>query len=517
MLATSIIPSKIRNQYSKIEKMLYWQNLGNKQNFAIFCSIVHFFMFQKNYQPIQKILNTNGKILTKDSQELKQLILKSLEDQNPIQQFFRNLSKQQECIEKNIENLLDELCRIHLLNKNQKASLHKLGLFLSIEINFLNSNEKYGRGVQQILLFKSDKEFYFLIPPHQITQLPKLPCQMCSSQMQYYIKLTCKHLICLTCIQTQKENSKDNYFPCECKQIILKNEFLDDAIKVIQDSQILNDYHFSIAQFYEMDTKGDQRKKESKYEDAMYMKQQPNYYHPQEIKKYDSKIMDSSYKYSRQNLERIQKNYDNTDVNPYYRLQRFDQECDDYYIGAAVRQQYYCLNQQARTYQPQPMQGKDHFQEGNSHSFDLMSSMEERSQQFCEYSQKFQNQLCSYCLSPFDEFNLIQDIGCSKHVIGACCINRNYEKCPQCEKVKELQSRKAGSMKFKPVKANIHNQPTVYFGDQNTQKKQTKTSIMIPSSNRLEPTKSSIYGNSSQEGQIQMQSYQRIRQSIEYH
>ncbi|CAK66232.1 unnamed protein product (macronuclear) [Paramecium tetraurelia] len=520
MLVTSFIPSKIRSQFQKLERMLYWQKLGNKQNFAIFCSIIHYFLNKKKFQPLQKFLNTNGKSLTEDSQQLRQLILQSFEDQNPIQQFFRNLSKQQNYNEK-IEKLLDELCRIHFLMKNQKPSLDSIGLFLQIEITLLHSNnEKYGRGVQQILLLKNDNEFYFLIPPCEFKQLPKYPCSKCNIQIQYYIKLTCKHYICLTCIQTQKQNSKDNFFKCECEQIILKNEFLEDAIKETQDSQILNDYHLCTRQFYEMDTKGDQSKKESKYEDAKYLKQQQIYDHPHEIRRYDSKTMDNSNRYKRQNQERIQQNHDNMYGYPFPRQQIFDLDPNDYYAGIMLRQSYYGLNYQPwenRTYQPQTIQGKDHFQEGNSHPFELMSKMEEiRSQQFCEQSQKFPNQLCSYCLSPFDEFNVMQDIGCSKHVIGVCCINRNYEKCPQCEKVKELQNHKTRNMKFKPEKVNIHNQPTIYFGSQIQYKKQTKSTIMVPSSNRLEPTMNSVYGNSIQENQIQMQSYQKFHQPYEY-
>lgn len=71
MLVTSLIPNRIRSQYKKLDKLQHWQNLGNNINFAIICSIIHNFLYYKNYKSIRRLLNISENSLSENSHKIK--------------------------------------------------------------------------------------------------------------------------------------------------------------------------------------------------------------------------------------------------------------------------------------------------------------------------------------------------------------------------------------------------------------------------------------------------------------
>ncbi|CAD8173286.1 unnamed protein product [Paramecium pentaurelia] len=492
MLVISLIPINIRSQYQKLDKLIYWQNLGNNLNFAIFCSIIHYFLNQKNYQPIQKFLNISQNSLSEDSHQLQQLIIQSLEEKNPILHFFRSLQQIDNYVDK-IEKLLIQLCRIHFLIKNQKPYLNSIAIFLQIEINFLQNNEKLGRGQELILLSKSNDDFYFIIPLQQIQKLPLYKCVQCK-QDQHCINMNCKHQICLNCIQTNKQNSEEDYFFCKCGQIIIKNKFLEDAIQETQNLQIIYAHHLLITEYYEQITEKDQMKIEYEKVEQKYQRQ----VYPQEI-------INSSNTLKQKFPERFQQ------INFQQRLLK--SECDTFENQQNINFLYSTQSQERvnKTFQPYSIQTQNHFSEGISRNFDLMSHQDElQSQPFQDSSRITQQQQCSYCNSPFDEFNLQQDINCISHVIGACCVMGDYNNCPQCEKIKEIwhQLKK----KFKPEKISSLNQPTIYYEKQlPNSKKLIQSTPIVSSYNIRVPTMKEFYGPQSYERQNNNQSFQQNR------
>ncbi|CAD8126012.1 unnamed protein product [Paramecium sonneborni] len=464
MLSTSLIPNSIKSQYSELEKAQYWQNLGDDQNIALFCSIIHYFLNQKNFRPILRFLNITDKCQKAEFSQLHKIIIQSLEAINPIQQFFDYVSQKQRNISE-IGQFFVELCRIHLLKKQDKPNLNGLALFFQTKIIFLHNKKKYGSGQNEILILQKSNSFYFILPSPQFRNQPQQECNICN-QIENCFKMNCLHYLCLKCIQFSKQNSQNEYFLCNCDQIILKNKFLEDAIEEIKNNQVINNYITSINKYYESILVEDQLKEEQEIvNDPVQMEEISN-----------DKVRNQV---NRQNNQYELLKSDGYLANDLQNRQYSSQQNNSNDWDVIIKQKPEKQNQQTN----------DHFQEEPSKSFNLISGIEnlafEPSQQFKEYSQCFYiSDKCTYCHTCFDDYNIKQDISCSLHQIGACCIYAIYQQCPQCENIIEkLNSYKF--TKFTPEIRNVNeliDQNKKYPGQENNRQSLTN------------PTMEEIYG-----------------------
>ncbi|CAD8108563.1 unnamed protein product [Paramecium sonneborni] len=461
MLSTSLIPDSIKSQHSELEKQQYWQNLGNDQNIALFCSIIHYFLNQKNYKPIQKFLNINDKDLKEDFRQIHQLIIQSLEVRNPIQQVFDSLSQNKKNIIQ-IGQFLDELCKIHLLKRYNKPNLKDLAIFLQIKIIFLHNSEKYGSGKDEILLIQNLDNIYFIVPSPQLQNIPQSLCNTCN-QTQNCLKINCQHDVCLNCIQTSKKKIQEDFFECSCGQIVLKNNFLEDAIQEIKNIQQINEYIQLIKEYYENITEEDQMIRELEILKNLTTIKQQKYIEHKEIKNTENQNIQNQNEFYISPEIRKQSNQKNNQQElsmksiEHYAKQFIliynsnVQTIQHHFFSSYESRDDLNLNRQVKQY-TRSQKALDYFQEEKSQPFDLIKGIEnqnlEQSQQFKEQGYTFQR--CTYCQCPFDNFNIKQDIGCQQHAVGVCCLYTNYRECPQCEKTNEkLKFQKINQLQAK--------------------------------------------------------------------
>ncbi|CAK69419.1 unnamed protein product (macronuclear) [Paramecium tetraurelia] len=242
------ISDTIKSRYPQLKDYYLCQFLGENQQSAIICSILHYLLNRRLSRSLEYFRSPKINYKQLHAQEIAQFLQESLEMENPIQNFFEKLSTYDQ---NNLmtEVLLQDFCFSYQLIYKGQICLNYLADFLDLNINIIPQLNSLGRGNSNLIIIREQEEYYFIIPEPQFQLETQTICFSCSRKVYVFLNLQCDHQICLNCLFKQNQQSYTDNFQCRCGQVIQKQqvEQFQNEISAIAKT---NRYNLVLEQFY---------------------------------------------------------------------------------------------------------------------------------------------------------------------------------------------------------------------------------------------------------------------------
>ncbi|CAD8193654.1 unnamed protein product [Paramecium octaurelia] len=242
------ISDTIKSRYPQLKEYYLCQFLGENQQSAIICSILHYLLNRQRSKTLEYFRSPKINYKNQQSQEIAQILRESMQMENPIQNFFEKLSIYDQ---NNImtEVLLQDFCFSYQLIYKGQICLNYLADFLDLNINIIPQFISLGRGNSNLIIIKEQDEYYFIIPEPQFQLETQTICFICSRKVYVFLKLYCNHQICWNCLLKQNHQSQMSNFKCRCGQVIQKQQIEQFQIEISTIAKT-NRYNLVLEQFY---------------------------------------------------------------------------------------------------------------------------------------------------------------------------------------------------------------------------------------------------------------------------